>query len=166
MTPDTEFYIEELAVAVGALAQLRKIAADQKAEASLLEERIAQFDESKALFLIQEARAETMARMSGADELVRNLAVELYLNTDDKKPHPAVPIKMYTILEYDKPVAFRYIRESLPVALKADWPLFEKIAKTVGGRLGFVIESQEPRATIARNLSKWEPKEEEEDATV
>jgi 3-mercaptopyruvate sulfurtransferase SseA len=78
-----------------------------------------------------------------------------FAETGDKAPHPAVKIKMYTMLEYKDEDAIDYAREHLPGALKLDKRVFARAAKAVA--MNFVAILQEPRATIARDLSKYLP---------
>lgn len=97
------------------------------------------------------------ANMRSDEADVREQALGIYEETGDKAPHPAVPIKMYTVLEYKDEDAVNYAREHLPEALKLIKRIFEKAAKVVA--MDFVAILQEPRATIARDLSKYLPGE-------
>ena len=90
-----------------------------------------------------------------AETEVRKQALGIYEETGDKHPHPAVPIKMYTVLDYDDGEALDYAREHLSKALKLIKRTFEKAAKVL--ELDFVTIRQEPRATIRRDLSEYLP---------
>jgi len=91
----------------------------------------------------------------GIETEVRNLALAAYGKTGDKAPHPAVKVKMYTVLDYEDADAFDYAREHLPQALTLNKKVFETAAKSI--KLDFVVIQQEPRATIARDLSGYLP---------
>lgn len=88
---------------------------------------------------------------------VRERALGIYEEVGDKIPHPAVTIKMYTVLNYEDLNALDYAREHLPKALKLDKRTFETAAKVLN--LDFVTIQQEPRATIARDLSGYLPED-------
>ena len=57
------------------------------------------------------------------------------------------------VLEYKDEDAINYAREHLPGALKLNKRVFKKAAQAVA--MDFVAILQEPRATIARDLSKY-----------
>jgi len=91
------------------------------------------------------------------EEDARRVAMEIFIETDDRAPHPAIKIKDFTVLDYEDADAFDYAREHLPKALKLDERTFEKAAKIL--ELDFVVIRQEPRATIARDLSGYLPED-------
>lgn len=136
------------------LAQLRQEVADRKAEiagaqveleATYEWQNIAGF--KKQLDLAQGALAEAEAN-------VRAVALAEYAANQDKHPHPAVTIKVYEVLAYDAEQAKSYaIAHNLPKLLKLDAKIFEKAAN--GLDLDFVTVTEEPRATIATDLSEW-----------
>lgn len=84
---------------------------------------------------------------------VRKQALAIYDETGSKSPHPAVKVKMYTVLKYNLAEALNYAREHLPKAVKLDKRAFEKAAKAI--EPDFVTINQEPRASIARNLDEY-----------
>ena len=84
---------------------------------------------------------------------VRLMALADYAATGNKSPHPAIVIKMYAVLYYASLDAHAYACQHLPKALKLDVKAFEKVAKVAN--LDFVTISEEPRATIARDLSAY-----------
>ena len=88
-----------------------------------------------------------------AEELVREAALAVHLDTGTKKPHAAVEVVLSTVLDYEEGVALDYCREHLPHALKLDKRTFEKAAPVLG--LGFVAIRQEPTTRIKRDLSAW-----------
>ena len=92
--------------------------------------------------------------MEGETEAtVRELAVDFYNTTGDKRAHEVVTVKVYDVLEYDPTVALNYCREHLPNALKLDARAFEKAAKAIP--LAFVEIVETPKATIASDLSAY-----------
>lgn len=104
-----------------------------------------------------EDRQESLQRAKGkrteAEINVRIRALAAYGETGDKTPHPAVKIKMFTVLDYLSYDALDYAREHLPKVLKLHKQAFEKAARVL--ELDFVAITQEPRATIARDLSEY-----------
>lgn len=142
---------------VGRLAHLRHSIAEQEnmiagAEAAL--RTTAQWAEvERRSTRLQETKKES----TEAEAEVRKQALGVYEETGDKAPHPAVTIKMYTVLDYQEINALSYAREHLPQALKLDKRTFETAAKVLD--LGFVDIVQEPRATIARDLSGYLPED-------
>ena len=92
--------------------------------------------------------------MEGETEAtVRELAVQQFEATHDKKVHDAVTVKVFPELEYDPLAALEYCRAHLQQALKLDTKIFEKIAKVA--TLDFVEIVETPKATIATDLSAY-----------
>jgi Ni,Fe-hydrogenase I large subunit len=90
-----------------------------------------------------------------AETATREAAMGIFAETGDKAPHPAVKVKDFVVLDYDTDDAIEYALAHLPKALKFIKKVFEKAAKVVA--MDFVAILQEPRATIARDLSKYLP---------
>jgi hypothetical protein len=140
---------------VAHLAYRRRVVAER--EALLIEEE-AKLHASLLWQMVgarQRSLNQAKDKQADAETEVRKEALAAYEETGDKKPHPAVPIKMYTVLEYEEANALDYAREHLPKALKLVKRTFEKAAKVL--ELDFVTVTQEPRATIARDLSEYLP---------
>ena len=95
------------------------------------------------------------ANVLSDEAMVREQALGIYKETGDKHPHPCIAIKMYTVLDYDDGTALDYARVYIPRAVKLVKSTFEKAAKVL--ELDFVVVRQEPRATIARDLSEYLP---------
>ena len=98
--------------------------------------------------------------MAQDEEDVRRQALATYAETGDKAPHPAVKIKDFTVLDYEPGAALDYARVYIPRAVKLDKRAFEKAARVL--EPDFVKITQEPRATIARDLNKYLPGNEED----
>lgn len=138
---------------ISKLALARQIEAKCKADVADIQAEL----EASALWrVLTERKADLKAAQKAASaqyDYVRELGVTTYDETGDKKVHPAVTVKMYTILTYDSADALEYAREHLPGALKLVTRAFEKAAKVLD--LDFVAINQEPRADIAKDLSKY-----------
>lgn len=135
------------------LHEAREKVLDLKHTAETLEQMIADSDIGKELAEVRgwlKDAQQTQARMENE---VREWAITAFLTTGDKKPHPAVQIKEYTVLTYDDGQALTYSREHIPNAVKLDKRAFEKAAAALA--LDFVQIATEPRATIATDLSKY-----------
>lgn len=138
---------------VSELALAREIEAKCKADVADIQAEL----EASALWrVLTERKADLKAAQSTTSaqaDYVRKLGVAAYGETGDKRVHPAVTVKVYTTLAYDPTDALDYARKHLPGALKLDKRAFEKVAKVAG--LDFVEVDQEPRVTIARDLSQY-----------
>ena len=88
------------------------------------------------------------------EQRVRDAALESYQADGNKHPHPAITVKVFTYLLYDEGVALDYCIQHLQSTLKMDKTKFEKVAKVV--KPDFVEIGQEPKPTIARDLSEYE----------
>jgi NAD+--asparagine ADP-ribosyltransferase len=93
------------------------------------------------------------ADVADAEADVRKAALATYGENGEKQVHPAVTVKVFTVLDYSLSDALEYARQHLPKALKLDKRSFEKVAKAA--ELDFVAVSEEPRATISRDLSNY-----------
>jgi len=145
--------MDKLHEEIKGLAGVRQTEAEIKAEVADIQAEL----EASALWkALQERKALLRSASEAAEQqadYVRELALAAYGKRGDKRVHPAVTIKTYTTLNYDPANALNYAREHLPGALKLDVRAFEKVAKVAG--LDFVEIEQEPRATIARDMSKY-----------
>lgn len=139
------------------LAQCRKVEAEYKTQVAETEAELRKSTLWDCLEQERKYLATAKADAKDAEADVRKAALEAYIMTDDPRPHSAVQIKMYTVLEYNLGDAMGYAREHLPQALKLDVRTFEKAAKAI--ELDFVRAVKQPRATIARDLSEWETSE-------
>lgn len=87
---------------------------------------------------------------------VREEALEHFGLHGDKKPHPAVAIKQFALLDYDVEMALDWaVRHKIPQVLRLDRRAFEKLAGVI--EIEGITQFIEPRAMIARDLSKWVP---------
>jgi hypothetical protein len=93
------------------------------------------------------------------EKRIKEYALASYQESQDKHPHPAVNIRLETILEYDKPIAIAWCEHNMPQALKLDYQLFEKHVRAVADTnpLGFVTVAKIPKAAIASDLSAYLP---------
>jgi hypothetical protein len=143
---------DTLAQDIRHLAQCRQIQAEcQKEKDAIMNTIKEQFGETleRADSLLATAKTDTM----NAEENTRCKALAIYYDTANKKPHSAVQVKMFTVLEYSPDAALNYARLHLPQALKLDKRTFEKVAKAAS--LDFVQANKRPKVTIARDLSGY-----------
>lgn len=139
------------------LAHARSIEAECKAEIDTAQTFLEASYAWKNLGWRRELLKTAKDHVAIAEAATRKQALSIYEETGDKAPHPAVPIKMYTVLDYEPADALDYAREHLPKALKLVKRTFEKAARVL--ELDFVDFTQEPHATIARDLSKYLPED-------
>lgn len=78
-------------------------------------------------------------------------AIAEYNRTGEKKPHPAVEVKIMTEVLYDDEEALKYARIHIPNAVKLDTKKFEAAAKAL--ELPFVKIEEYPKAYVS---NKWE----------
>ena len=138
---------------VNELAEARQRGATLKAEAAWLQDQIAALvaqHYGKDQERINAEMADVERRIAEADTAVRQAALDAYTANGNKHPHPAVTVKVFEVLEYDKTEALTYCIRHLWTALKMDARKFEAVAKAA--ELDFVTRRQEPRATIATKL--------------
>lgn len=141
-----------------AITHLAFCRGDEKAIAELIgtfEKEIAASDLGQRLQVAREVLIGIKATVTQASQEVREAALTTYEETGEKSPHPAIKVKIYTVLEYSDSEALDYAHRLLPEALKLDKRTFEKVARAIEPE--FVTVTQEARATIARNLSQYLP---------
>ncbi len=136
------------------LAYDRKVEAEYRQEIAEIEAEIAASPLVKQLERARELLKVAQADVADSEEDVRKAALEAYQADGSKKPHPAVAVKVYTVLDYDPAQALDYARQHLPQAVKLDKRMFEKVAKVAD--FPFVDITTEPRVTIARDLTEYE----------
>lgn len=88
---------------------------------------------------------------------LRTATLETYAETGNKKPHPALSVRVNTRLEYDPVLIRQWCIENLPQALTLDKKALEKYAKGVADIApvpGLTITRQ-PQATIASDLTAY-----------
>ena len=138
------------------LAQARQIHIEYQDELAGLEQEIQQMvDEiyGRGLERVRSLLATAQADLADAENAARQRALLGYLKDGEKKPHPAVQIKIYTTLAYGLDDAKKFCIEKHPDALKLDKRAFEKAAKVL--RPDCVTVESEPRPTIAQDLSQY-----------
>ena len=139
--------------AIELLRKTRATEADFTAQVAEIKAELEALPLWKMLQDVQGYLATARADVETQEHRVRWEALEAYNKTGNKKPHPAVAIKMYAVLYYASLDAHAYACQHLPKALRLDVKAFEKVAKVAN--LDFVTISEEPRATIARDLSAY-----------
>lgn len=96
-----------------------------------------------------------------AEQAVREMVVQFYYETQDKKPHPAVGVRVKTIYVYDPKLAVQHCVETRLVgALSLKRSKFEQVASVT--RPDFVVVDEQATATIKTDLSAWLPRQEGE----
>ena len=92
-------------------------------------------------------------RQSIEEGKLRELTLQAYAETGNKKPAVGVGIREVIKLEYDSKTAYDWAIQHT-IALKLDVSAFEKMAKISSEtRPAFVTAIPEPQATIATELS-------------
>lgn len=136
------------------LAELRHDVAIQQAQIARAQTELEATAEWKRLAKFKNTLKAYQDALTETEVNVRAVALAEYAANQDKHPHPAITIKVYEVLTYDAEQAKSYaIAHNLPKLLKLDAKVFEKAANGLG--LDFVTVTEEPRATIASDLSEW-----------
>ena len=143
--------------AVKRLAYTRSVEAEYKAEVAAAQAELETSGVWKYLEQQRQYLKTAEADVADAEVEVREQAMAVFAETGSKEPHPAVKIKMYAVLEYNDEDTIDYAREYLPEALKLDKRTFKQAAQAI--TMNFVAILQEPRATIARDLSRYLPED-------
>ena len=99
---------------------------------------------------------EARGREAEAEQALRCQAIRDY--DGDKRPHEKASIRIVTVVDYDEEEALEHCRQHLPQALRLDKRIFVKAARAVPPPFVTIVE--EPRATIARDLSTYVRREE------
>ena len=146
--------ISELAASVNELANARATTYRIKNKIDMAEAALAATQAGKDLEALRMAAKLATVVETRAEKHARATAESAYKVTGDKKPHPAITLKEYTVLDYNEAVAFDYAIRHLPGALKFNKTPFEKVAKVAA--LDFVTIATEMRPTIASDLSEYE----------
>ena len=148
---------------IKALAAARRMLAFEKANWDAV-----QADIKKAfgdrLKIAEEQMGDAKAKVMSAESAVRVTALNQYAQDGDKHPHPAITIKVYTVVKYEESSAKAFAVQFMQDALKLNRGAFEKGVKALQGMsLGEVTDQLEkivaivddPRATIARDLGGY-----------
>lgn len=155
MTETTALYSDsDLAELVRQLAEARSMQAFSKQRLAELEKA---FKESQDYKLYSAYLSDANKQASELDQDVRKIAVELFKQNGDKKPHPAIEIKDMTSMDYDDTLALAWCKHRLPDAIKFDRSLFEKHARAIRetSPIKFVTFTTTPKANIASNLEAF-----------
>jgi hypothetical protein len=106
---------------------------------------------SRADYILEADEIERTSKLITAlENEIRTLAL-------DGNQHPAVAIKHFMVLDYDKHAAIDWASKHLPEALALDTKFFEQHVKAVYkiGACPVVTIREEKRAQIATDLSKF-----------
>ena len=148
---------ERLAQNVSTLAELRKKIEEAEFAVEITEREFQETALGQALADRRATLDDLMARAKELDNQIRSYTVSIFENTGERHPHPAVGVRVYTKLQYDKDEALHWSQRHLPKALKLDKRFFEKHAKGVAETqpIPFVQIVEEPRATVSSDLSEY-----------
>jgi hypothetical protein len=135
------------------LARARQITQEYKDELAEIEAEIAASRLGQRLERVKELLATAKADAQDADDAVRRATLIEYRRDGEKKPHPSVQVKMYTVLEYDPDEAKQFCLRSYPDGLNLNKRAFEKAARVL--KPDCVTIDKEPRPTVAKDLSAY-----------
>lgn len=136
--------------------------AEMKAAQEALEEEMEKAREAveqTEVWLNYESTRQALGEFLQDIENVRNeikeLTLEEYRRTNEKKPEDGVAIRIYRCVNYDPEIALDWCKEYLPMALKLQKPILEKHLKAIQDTAPpeWCEYYEEPRATISSDLS-------------
>ena len=136
--------IDTLKTQIRIVARVREEAqrlADEKTQAFRMWE-----DEHRSLL---DTLNYAIARKNTHEDYLRELTIQVYTETGNKKPCKGVAIREVTKLDYEPSLALEWAKKT-GLALKLDATTFEKIAKA--DKPDFVTMRIEPQATISQEL--------------
>lgn len=154
--PDLKADLEE---AVIHLAACRQGTERAQQAATVLHEELAQTDLGKRVSRISLTLSEMKQIAKDAESEVRSLALAIHEETAERRPHPAVQIKKYTVSNItDQDALFDHVRIHVPRCVKLDRRAVTQVARVID--LPGVVVEDEYRTTISTKLDKWLPNEE------
>ena len=141
--------------------KMTKLAEMMEAQAALEEEMQAARDrlEQTELWLDYQSTREALGEFLQSIEDTRNeikqLALDEYRQTQEKKPADGIAIRVYRCVAYDEEIALDWCKEYLPMALKLQKSKLEKHLKAIQDTAPpeWVEYYEEPRTTISSDLS-------------
>ena len=139
---------------IKALARKKAELNTKRATMALMVERVMQ---SREYVELQDEAAILESVINDLDDEIRHDAIGQYNETGEKRPHPAVGIRITTKLIYPAGKALLWCIDNMRTALKYDKRMFEKHARAVADTIPveFVHIKKEPQATISRDLSDY-----------
>lgn len=137
--------LKELAITRAALEQ-------QKTWRKSMLEAVTETPEYKA---VEESEKNLATKVSELEAHVRQMAIENYANTKEKKM-PGVSIRILNKVSYDTKLAIAWCFYNLQDAIKLDAAKFDKAAKAAAlDTLNFVERYEETSAAIDSDLSAF-----------
>lgn len=112
-----------------------ELLAHYRCEQNILRDRLTRITErlnqDEELVACKKLLDEMNAKADKLDAEIRMDAIQHFDIYGDKKPHPALSIKVMTELDYDDRLAMAWCQTRLPNAIKLDRSVFEKHARAV-----------------------------------
>jgi len=148
--------------AIANLAQSRRELDDERSAWDALQDEINDRFGDRVAMIDRQLR-DAKSKVAEDESVVRTTALAMF-DGEDKHPHPAVTIKVYTAVDYNDADAIALARDVIPGALRIDKSAFEKAVKGLAGMdiegvsdkvNAVVVIRDDPRATIARDLGGY-----------
>lgn len=136
--------------AVTELASARVLEASVKA---LYNARLAAWQAANADLMADLDNAR--AAVAEAERAVRTATLDAYAQTGDKKPHPAVGVRLNKVICYDGDSARVWAMTASPMLLKLDAAAFDKAVRAGLVPVDIAQVDDVPQATIATDLSAY-----------
>jgi len=156
---------EQIAATLRLLAVERRTLESARAEQEAMLEQVKQ---QERFLELEEYRKSSVGMIGRLEAELREHAVEVFKETGEKHPHPALNILERPRVAYDLAAAVEYCKAHLPRFVTLDKAAFEKHAKAVveTDPLPCVTYFKEPTATIATDLTSYLPVQTDADSVV
>ena len=137
------------------VAKTRMAIETQRASIAHAEVLVAEITEAKWLAIYQEGLRELHDRLVKEEATIRVAALDHYTATGETRPTRGVQIKLYGTVAYDPAYALDYAKREAPMFLSLDTKSWERAVKAMPAPPDFVTIGQEPRVTLATDLSEY-----------
>ena len=132
------------------LAEARKSYDEVKAQA---DDMMANFKETPAYKEAALLKEKASMEVSNLEESIKQVAMTQYVMYGNKKPHEAVQVKIFSVVEIpDESAAREWSFTNFRPALKLDTKVFEKATKDGSIPAELATVSEEPHVHIATKL--------------
>ena len=135
-----------------AVKLLRERKAETASNIQAMQKYLDETTEGQYLKTLREQIAQINEELADVEDRARKAAVLAYQDSGERKPLPGSEVKMYaTVTITDERAALKWAAENAPATVKLDTTKFNAAVKLLD--LPFITKGEEPRGTIASDLS-------------
>jgi len=133
--------------------ELARAQADKDAVTAQVSAMIEAVQQLPDYIKLKEQKINLEGLIDNLTEEIKAAGLAAYADTESKRPHPAVGIRIKTKVTYDEKEALAYCMEHLTPAVRLNTKVFEDLAKKTPLPVATVY--YEPSVTISPDLSEW-----------